>query len=436
MNMNKILIAILGAGIITVNPAHAEITSGSKHVHDKTTSASEVHEQEEGTSHQEHEPNAGDEDASHANKENHPNGSSDSEGHGDEHSEGDGKEDERGHGETANSALLSTSQMTLADIQVGTLTAKKVNFEFYAPGEILSNGYTSYQVSPRVPSVVLRRHVALGDHVKQGQPLVTLFSESVAQAQADYRTAWPEWQRVRELGRKTVGEQRYIRAKASWEAARATLQAYGLIESDLKSLASQNIKALGQYTLRAETDGSVLSDDFEQGQRVESGTPLIKLANEKQLWVEAHLPADRSLSLPVGTLADIVAGDLRVQGKVSQEAHTIDPVTRTRTVRLLVNNREHKLHPGQFAEVFFRFRTEKPVLAVQESALMRNPDGDWAVYVEVSSGKYRPVEVELGRALGALREITGIEPGVRIVTNGAFFVASQIAKGGFDPHNH
>ena len=204
----------------------------------------------------------------------------------------------------------------------------------------------------------------------------------------------------------------------------------------MKSLASQDIKALGQYTLRAETDGSVLSDDFEQGQRVESGTPLIKLANEKQLWVEAHLPADRSLSLPVGTLADIVAGDLRVQGKVSQEAHTIDPVTRTRTVRLLVNNREHKLHPGQFAEVFFRFRTEKPVLAVQESALMRNPDGDWAVYVEVSSGKYRPVEVELGRALGALREITGIEPGVRIVTNGAFFVASQIAKGGFDPHNH
>merc|ERR1712065_77470 len=125
--------------------------------------------------------------------------------------------------------------------------------------------------SPRVASVVLRRHVALGDHVKQGQPLVTLFSESVAQAQADYRTAWPEWQRVQELGRKTVGEQRYISTKANLEAARATLLAYGLSPSDLQSLTSQQSVALGEYTLRAEIDGAVLSDDFEQGQRIEAG---------------------------------------------------------------------------------------------------------------------------------------------------------------------
>jgi len=46
------------------------------------------------------------------------------------------------------------------------------------------------------------------------------------------------------------------------------------------------------------------------------------------------------------------------------------------------------------------------------------------------------VEVEVGQALGEWREVFGIEAGSRIVTEGAFFVASQIAKGGFDPHNH
>ena len=127
---------------------------------------------------------------------------------------------------------------------------------------------------------------------------------------------------------------------------------------------------------------------------------------------------------------------MRVKASVTQEAHTIDPVTRTRTVRLLVDNSEHRLHPGQFAEVFFRFRTQQPVLAVPETALMRGADGDWTVFVEDHPGEFQPVEVELGRALGPLREITGIAPGTRIVTRGAFFVASQIAKGGFDPHNH
>ena len=105
-------------------------------------------------------------------------------------------------------------------------------------------------------------------------------------------------------------------------------------------------------------------------------------------------------------------------------------------MRLLVDNSEHRLHPGQFAEVFFRFRTAEPVMAVPESALMRGADGDWMVYVEDHPGEFLPVEVELGRALGSLREISGVEPGSRVVTEGAFFVASEIAKGGFDPHNH
>jgi len=445
--MNKTQIAILLAGLATAitGYTYAQTPSEShqsiEHAREKAAAAAvyagqdDLHREEnhdERTTH-----NAG---AKHGHEE-HANGQHD-DGDADEHGlqeQGDKQhidhEGEAGHEESA-SASLKPVQMTLAGIRVEPLMAKRVDYQLYAPGEILSNGYTSYRVSPRVASVVLRRHVALGDHVKQGQPLVTLFSESLAQAQADYLTAWPEWQRVQQLGRKTIGEQRYISARANLQAARATLLAYGLLSGDLELLVSQQSRALGEYTLRAEIDGAVLADDFEQGQRIEAGGGLIMLADEKQLWVEAHLPANSTLTMEAGTVAEVVTGDVRVKARVTQEAHTIDPVTRTRTVRLLLDNPEHRFHPGQFAEVFFRFRTQQPVLAVSESALMRGVDGDWIVFVEGHPGEFLPVEVELGQALGSLREITGVEPGVRIVTLGAFFVASQIAKGGFDPHNH
>jgi len=428
--MNKTLIAILVAWLAAATASHAR-ESDSEHAHaqENVTSAAVRSEQDKHDDHSEENHDEHDTHDAHKPDAEHGHEEHGAEAHSDHDSE------EGGHEEAA-SASLNPTQMTLADIRTETLTAKVVDYQLYAPGEILSNGYTSYRVSPRVASVVLRRHVALGDHVKQGRPLVTLFSESVAQAQADYRTAWPEWQRVQDLGPKTVGEQRYIAAKATLEAARATLLAYGLAKSDLEALASQQSQTLGEYTLRAEIDGAVLSDDFEQGQRIEAGAPLIALADEKQLWVEAHLPADLTLTLGAGTQAEVVTGDVRVKARVSQEAHTIDPVTRTRTVRLLVDNPEHRLHPGQFAEVFFRFRTQEPVLAVPETALMRGADGDWTVFMEDHPGEFLPVEVELGRALGPLREITGVESGRRIVTEGAFFVASQIAKGGFDPHNH
>jgi len=468
--MNKTLIAILVAGLTSVSVGHAQ-ESSTKHNHDDhksstghdhddyksdkehgddkldTKNSHDDHSSDTKHNHDDHKPEAkdGHDDHKPEAKDGHDDHKSEGkDGHDDHKSEGkDGHDDHNSEGkgghddhEEASSASLNTEQLTLAGIQVEALNAKPVDYQLYAPGEILSNGYTSYRVSPRVASVVLKRHVALGDHVKQDQPLVTLFSENVAQAQAIYRTAWPEWNRVRKLGRKTVGDKRYINAKTDFEAAQATLQAYGLSSSDLQSLASQKTLSLGEYTLRAEINGAVLADDFEQGQRIEAGAPLIVLADEKQLWVEAHLSSNVSLTLGAGTLAEVVAGDVRVKATVTQEAHTIDPVTRTRTVRLVVDNPEHRLHPGQFAEVFFRFRTEKPVLAVPETALMRSADGDWTVFVEDHPGEFQPVEVELNRSLGKLREISGIEPNTRIVIKGAFFVASQIAKGGFDPHNH
>lgn len=475
--MNQTLIAILVTGLAATTASYASKSKPEHNLeHEKETRVVVHSEQDEHLDHHEenhdehdthdpHRPNAAAHDHVEHGHEEHDtkaqaaigdhsdheddhddHGDEDHEEHGDHASEAehghdehsrDGQHREHDEHEDASSASLNSAQMSLANIQVGILTPRKVDYHLYAPGELLSNGYTSYRMSPRVASVVLRRHVALGDHVKQGQPLVTLFSESVAQAQANFRTALPEWKRVKRLGRRAVGEQRYIKAKTNLESAKAILLAYGLSTLDLQSLViSEQSVSLGEYTLRAEIDGAVLSDDFEQGQRIEAGSPLIALANEKQLWVEARLPTNISLNIGAGTPAEVETGNVRVKASVTQEAHTIDPVTRTRTVRLLVDNPEHRLHPGQFAEVYFRFLTQGPVLAVPESALMRGADGDWTVFVEDHPGEFQPVEVELGRALGSLREINGVEPGTRIVTEGAFFVASQIAKGGFDPHNH
>ena len=44
--------------------------------------------------------------------------------------------------------------------------------KIYAPTEIKANGYTSYAVSLRVDSIVLKRHVALGEYVVKDKTLV------------------------------------------------------------------------------------------------------------------------------------------------------------------------------------------------------------------------------------------------------------------------
>jgi len=355
-----------------------------------------------------------------------------------------GDDDSHGHGdEKSNSAeeheegiTFSGEKMALANIKVSTLMPKIFAKSVYAPGEIKANGYTSYIVSPRTESVVISRHAILGEHVEKGQALVTLFSESMAEAQAQYRVAYSEWQRTKKLGLGTVSESRLLASETDYISAYGRLTAFGLTKAAIEDIVKNNSSNLGEYTLVAKRSGAVLSDDFSQGQRVTPGDKIMVLANEEDLWVEARVSPNKKLNLPVGTIAKIeFAGQVHF-AKVIQEAHTIDPVTRTRIVRLSVENKDDTLHSGMFVNVNFQFDTQTPVIAVPETALMRGADGDWTVFVEDHPGEFKAVEVELGQPLGHYHQIIGIAPSTRVVTKGAFFVASEIAKGGFDPHGH
>ena len=211
---------------------------------------------------------------------------------------------------------------------------------------------------PRVDSVVLKRHVTLGEHVDQGQALVTLFSETVADAQAAYRVAQAEWQRVKLLGRKTVGDKRFVAARTEFDASQGKLIAFGLTEQVIKDLPKKKSTVLGVYTLTAATSGAVLSDDFHQGQLIAAGGTLMEVADEQELWVEARISPQKTLQLPEGTQALVKVAEGTFQARVAQEAHIIDQDSRTRVIRLLVDNSAHRLHPGMFADVFFQFKTD------------------------------------------------------------------------------
>jgi len=353
-----------------------------------------------------------------------------------------GKHDERSHEsaekneELEEGITINPKKMSLANIKVESIVPEYKNSAVYAPGEIKANGYTSYVVSPRTESVIISRHAALGEHVKIGQKLVTLFSEAMAQAQANYLIASTEWQRIKKLGNKTVSESRLLQDETTYSASYGKLIALGLTEKAIQSISNKDIKAFGQYTLTAQREGVVLQDDFIQGQRVDAGDTVMLLADEKQLWVEAKVSPNKKLDLSKNSPAIVKLEGQSYNAKVIQEAHTIDPLTRTRIVRLSVENKDDNLHSGMFVKVYFQFSTQEKVMAVPEEALIRSADGDWTVFVEDHPGEFKAIEVELGRALGEFREIIGVENGTRIVTKGAFFVASEIAKGGFDPHNH
>ena len=351
----------------------------------------------------------------------------------DSHDHGGASED--AHEEEAGLALTA-EQRNMLNLQVITLQPEEnATRTLTVPAEITSNQYRTWVVPVRIDSQVQSRSATLGQHLEKGEPIATLFSPAMAQLQSDLQVAADAWRRVNNLGRRTVGNQRYLDAQGQYQSLRARARGYGLDDDAIAAIEAGKSEK-GIYTLTAPDDGLVLEDAFQQGQWLTAGSSLVTLVDESELWAEAALPPSPGLQIATGTPARVIVGDNTVDGQVIQSGHRLNPVTRTLSVRVAIPNAGHLLHPGMFADVTLSLAAPENALTVPEEALTRGPDGDWQLFVEEEPGHYKPVEIQLNGQLENRRIVTGIEPGTRVVTRGAFFLASEMAKSGFDIHNH
>jgi cobalt-zinc-cadmium efflux system membrane fusion protein len=356
----------------------------------------------------------------------------------DEHADHDAHESEHDEAYAEGGVHLTPEQQEMAGVVVEALQPRKIVNELRAPGEIQLNAYATIRVAPRIAAQVLERRARLGDSIEKGQALVVLSSVEMAQAQGDLQVAEREWRRVSKLGRDVVSEQRFTEARIAREQARARVSAYGMTEDEVKQLVASGKAELanGRFQLLAPQDGTLIRDDFIVGELVEPGRVLFEISDESVLWVEARLTPGEAARIQVNARATVVVDDRQVEGRVTQVHHALDKNTRTLGVRIEVPNPDDQLHPGLFVEARIEGESSEPALAVPNDAVLRSPDGDWLVFVEHESGEFVPREVEVVRTAAEFTVIGGVEPGARVVTRGAFFLQSELAKSGFDSHNH
>lgn len=331
--------------------------------------------------------------------------------------------------EGAPSALeLDPAAMQAAGVRLETLRPSSLSEQLRAPGEVLDNAYNTTLITPRVESLVVRRHARLGDEVRAGAPLVTLASVDVSDAQAELRIAEQEYRRMAALGPEAVAGRRILEARVALDRARAKAQAYGL-----PGTATGTVN--GQFTLSAPHAGRITEDDFVVGERVEPGKALYRLVEESTVWVDARLPAGTVGRIQPGGTATVLFNGQRLPATVMRSAHRTSNATRNAAVRLEVQNTGDALHGGDFVEVFFdagssasadnRSITE---LTVPNEALVQL-QGDTVVFRRNAKGALEPVPVRVGEAIGdrtIVRE--GLKAGDVVVAEGAFTLKSQMLK--------
>lgn len=325
---------------------------------------------------------------------------------------------------------MSPAQRQEQGIETAKVGQRALAGAITAPGEVRMNAYQSAQITPRVSAQIVTRHARLGDEVKQGQPLVTLSSVEVGQAQADLIETDREWRRVKQLGKQVVSDRRYVEAQVARQRAYAGLRAYGMTDKQISALlqGADASRATGEFDLFSPQAGRVIRDDFVRGEFVQPGYVLFEVTDTRVPWVQAQLDPALVAKLAVGAPAQVSRdGQAWVNGRILQLHYTLDTDTRTRAVRIEIEPSATAFAAGEYVDVKLQTADEDASLAVPTDALLLM-NGAQTVFI-LKGNEFEPRAVVTGTTRGGWTEIkSGLARQDEIVTQGAFLLKSLALK--------
>lgn len=317
---------------------------------------------------------------------------------------------------------------------------QKVAVPIALTGEIRFDERRVGHISTQVEGIIKQVHVALGDKVKKGQPIIEIESIAAGEGQAAYHEAQGmltlarrNFERVKELRKENISsEKEYLQAKQEFEGAE--IRAAGAL-SKLNRLGTGS-SAGGRVVLRAPLDGTVLVMHAVSGEVARTDESLVTVGDNTTVWVWADLYERDIAAVKNGQAAQKLAASISVKaypgdespGIVDLVSPAMDESSRTVKVRVAVDNADGRLLAGMFAAVKVFLPGTDETMAVPKAAVLED-EGRSFVFVHHQGEYYVRRPVITGRTWAGWVEITkGLEPSQVVVAEGAFLMKSDVLR--------
>ncbi|MGQ9560406.1 MAG: efflux RND transporter periplasmic adaptor subunit [Candidatus Oleimicrobiaceae bacterium] len=248
-----------------------------------------------------------------------------------------------------------------------------------------------------------------GMSVRRGQPLFSLYSPDLVTAQEEYLLALP----LRESSPSLL------------QAARRKLSLWDLSPAQIETLEVKG-KAQRAMTVFSPVEGVVIEKRMVEGQFIEAGQTLYRIADISTLWLVAAVYEEDLPLLRVGqeAVAELSSAGQMIRGQVSYISPYLDGAARTAELRIAVPNHDLALRPEMYATVQVRVPLGER-LAVPEDAVLDSGTSK-RVFVDRGGKILEPREVRVGSRAGGYFEIVqGLKFGERVVAFANFLIDSE-----------
>lgn len=277
-------------------------------------------------------------------------------------------------------------------------------------GYVRFNEDALVRMNPRIAGWIEELLVkAEGEYVERGQPVYSIYSPDLVNAQEELV-----------LALRRENEVLIDSAVARLEALRVPR---ALIERIRETREVQRT-----ITAAAPQGGVVAELNVREGGYVEPGTTVLSIGALDEVWVIAEVFERQAALVSVGDPAVMTLDYLpgrEWQGDVDFIYPTLDPDTRTVRVRLRFPNPDRSLKPNMFTQVAIRDDDGEDALLVPNEAIISTGKQN-RVVLALGDGRYKSVEVQLGRRGEEATEVLdGLTAGDAVVTSAQFLLDSE-----------
>lgn len=290
------------------------------------------------------------------------------------------------------------------------------------PGRVVVDESRVTRVHAKVQGWIERVFVDFtGEVVREGQPLLTLYSPELLASQQELLLA----RRANDLMHHSSMMEAADNSESLLEAARRRLELWDLSRAEIAQVEATG-KPVKSITLRSPASGYIAARNAFASQQVTPETELYAITDLSRVWVLADVFEADAPQVRMGQNARItLPGTLRtLSAKVSYLPPQIDPASRTLKVRLDLPNPGTVLKPDMFVDVAMELNAARRLTVPADAVL--DTGATQTVFLDRGNGVFEPRRVEIGERVGGRVEIRkGLAAGDRIVTSAAFLLDSE-----------
>lgn len=312
---------------------------------------------------------------------------------------------------------LSEEQIKLGNIKTDTVRMGNIGEERTLTGVFTVNQMLLRQVSSRFNGRIEKLYFKIpGQEINEDELIYEVYSRELMLAEEEYLFAIDK-SKLLSVSENSTG---------IIESAKNKLLLWGLTNEQINKLGEEKAGKIIN-PIYSKAAGTITEIQFKEGDYINEGSTIFKLADLSTLWVEAQVYSNELDLITEGDKLQVIPEafpEETIEGVIDFSNPALQNNTKVNLIRIKIPNARKQFIPGMMAFVELKAKTKSAITLPVEAVIQNGKKSH--IWIRNHDGSFEARAVEIGSQTKTQIEIlSGLETGEVAVISGAYLIYSD-----------